>query len=92
MFEQEQLRFINMFDATGGGGSEGGATKFTRGTIENKYLTNFICVNGDMSLFRQWHQRFITALGHFDQVHEEIVRHLVKEADPGKKFDKVVED
>ncbi len=59
MFEQEHLRFINIFAATGGGGSEGGATKFTRGLMEHKVITNLRCVNGDKSLFRQWHQRFV---------------------------------
>ncbi len=40
MFEQEHLRFIKMFAATGGNGSGGGATKHTRGIMENKVITN----------------------------------------------------
>ncbi len=55
-------------------------------------MTNLRCVSGDKSLFRQWHQTFITALGQYDQVHEAIVQHLVTETDLGKDLDKVVED
>ncbi len=39
MFEQEHLRII--------------ATKYTRGTMEHKVITNVRCVNGGRSLFRQ---------------------------------------
>ena len=48
------------------------------------------CVNGDTSVFRQRHQRFITALGRDDQVHEEIVQLMVKEIDLGKQTEKIV--
>ena len=92
MLEQEHLRFINMFAATGVNGSGGGATKHIRGVMEHKVITSLRCVNGDRSLFRMWHQRFITALGQYDHVHDEIVQHLVKEADLGKEFDKVAEE
>ncbi len=51
--------------------------------MEHKVINNLRCVNGDN---RQWH-----AL-HYDQAHEEIVHHLVKETDLGKDVDKVVED
>ncbi len=83
MFEQENLRFINMFAAT---------TKHTREIMQHKVITNLRCVNGDKSLFRQWHQRFITAWGQYGHVHEEIVQHVVKETDFGKELDKVVEE
>ena len=81
-----------MFAATGANGSGGGATKHTRGIIEHKVITNLRSAHGDKSLFRQWHQRFITALGQYDHVHEEIVQHLVKETDLGKELDKLVEE
>ena len=92
MFEQEHLRFTNTFAATGVNGSGGGATKYTRGIMEHKVITNLRCVNGNKSLFRHWHQRFITALGQYDHVHEEIVQDLVKETDFGKEVDKAVEE
>ncbi len=60
--------------------------------MEHKVITNFRCVDGDKSLFRQLHQRFINAVGQYDQIHEEVVQHLVKEIDFGKDLDKVVED
>ena len=41
------------------------------------------------SLFRQWHQRFITALGQVGGAHEEIIQQLVKETDLGKELDKI---
>ena len=58
----------------------------------HKVINNLRCVNGDKSLLRQWHQRFVTALGQYDQVHEEIAQHLVKETDLGKDLGKVVEE
>ncbi len=76
VFEQKRLKFINVFAATEIGGSGGGATKFTRGILEHKVITSFRRVNGDGSLLRQWQQRFITAPGQYDQVHEEIVQHI----------------
>ena len=45
-----------------------------------------------METIRQWHQRFITAVGHYDHVHEEIVQHLVKETGFGKELDKALEE
>ncbi len=92
MFEQEHSRFINMFAADGINGSGGGATKRTRGIMEHKVATNWRCANGDKSLCQQWRRRFITALGQYDHVHEEIVQHLVKVTDLGKELDKVVEE
>ncbi len=44
------------------------------------------------SLYRQWHQRFVTGLGQYSEVHEEIIQHLVKETEFGKDLDKVVEE
>ena len=60
--------------------------------MEHKVITNLRCVSGDKSLFRQWHQKFIMALGQYGKVHQEIAQHLVKETDLGKELDKVVED
>ncbi len=42
------------------------------------------------SLFRQWRQRFIAALGQAEGVHEEIIRQLVRETDLVRESDKVV--
>ena len=36
--------------------------------------------------------RFVTALDQYDQVHAEIVQHLVEETDLGKEVDEVVEE
>ena len=74
----------------GGSGGRGGNGVTKRGIMEHKVITNLRCVSHDKSLFRQWHQRFITALGQYDHVHEEIAQHLVKETDLGKELDKAV--
>jgi hypothetical protein len=49
-------------------------------------------VSGDKSLFRQWHQRFVTALSQVGDVHEEIVLNLAREIDLGKELDKITEN
>ncbi len=56
MLEQEHLRFINIFAATGSGGI-GGGHRFNKGIMEHKVINNLRCVSGDKSLFRHWHQR-----------------------------------
>ncbi len=62
--------------------------RFNKGIMQHKVINNLRCVSGDKSLFGQWHQRFVTALGQCDQVHEEIVQHL----DVGKDLDRGVEE
>ncbi len=79
MFEQEHLRFINMFAAIGGGGSGGGSHRFVKGIMEHKVIQHLRAVSGDKSLFRQWHQKFTIALGQVAGAHEKIVHRLVKE-------------
>ncbi len=53
---------------------------------------NLGIVNGDESLFRQCHQRFVTTFGQVEGFHEEIIQHLAQETDVGKELDKVVGD
>ena len=90
MFEQEHLRFINMITAAGSGGAGGGSSKYPRSVMENKVIQNLRAVNGDKSLFRQWHQKFTTALGQVGGARVEIVHRLVKEIDLGREMEKVV--
>ncbi len=52
MFEQGHLRFINMFAATGGGGSGGGSHKFAKGVMEHEVIQYLKVVNGDRSFFQ----------------------------------------
>ena len=89
MFEQEHLRFINMFTAAGSGGN-GGGYKYPKAIMEHKVIQNLRAVNGDKWLFRQRHQKFTTALGQIEGSHEEIVHRLVREIDLGKEMEKVV--
>ena len=58
--------------------------------MEHKVIQYFRAVNGDKSLFRQWHQKITTALGQVSGDNEEIVQRMVKEIDLGKDLEKVV--
>ncbi len=51
MFQQEHLRFINVFAATGGGG-HGGGVRFPKATMQHKVIQLLRAVNGDKSLFK----------------------------------------
>ena len=94
MFEQEHFRMINMVSAISPGGLGGkGGNRFTaKRVMEHKVIINLRMVNGDKSLFRQGHQRFVAALGQVEGAHEEMVQQLVKETDFGNELDKVVEN
>ena len=83
MFQQEHLRFINMFAAAGSGG-KGGGYKYGKTIMEHKIIQYFRAVNGEKPLFRQWHQNFTSALGQVTGMHEEIVQPMVKGIDLGK--------
>ena len=72
MFQQEHLRFFSLLAVTGGGGHGGGA-RFPKAIMEHKVIQYLRAVNGDKSLFRQWHQKFTTALGQVSGGHEEII-------------------
>ncbi len=65
MFEEEDLRMIGMVTATnpGGLGGKGGNGVTKRGIMEYKGVTNLRCVNGDKSLFRQWHHKVHHGIG-----------------------------
>ena len=83
VFEQEHLRFINMFAAIRVGG-KGGGHRYENTIMEHNVIQYLRAVIGDKSLFRQWHQKFTTALGQVIGVHEEIVQRMVKEIDLGR--------
>ena len=86
MFVQEALRTeaaISRSRASGYGG--GGGDKWTtKGIMEHRVMTNLKAVNGDKGLFRQWHQKFTTALGQYNPRYEEIVHYMIREIDLGK--------
>jgi hypothetical protein len=88
--EQEPLRFMNMFAASSVSGMGGAQRKFAKPIMEYKAIQNLRAVNGDKSMFRQWHQKFSTALGQVVESHEEIVRRFVKEIDLGREMEKSV--
>ena len=85
MFQQESLRVLSTLAVQGGGGY--GANGRPQKTImEHKVIQYLRAVNGDKALFRQWHQKFTTALGQVPGNHEEIIQRMVKEIDLGKEL------
>ncbi len=87
MFQQENLRFLHILAATGRGGhggGHGGEGKYQKTTMEHKVIQYLRAINGDKSLFRQWHHKFTTALGQVPGAHEEIIQRMVKEIGLGK--------
>ena len=59
--------------------------------MEHKVITNMKPVNGDKSWFRQWHLKFVTALGQVRSEYEEIVQRMVKYIDFGKHLGATLE-
>jgi hypothetical protein len=94
VFEQEHLSMINMVSAinTGGSGSTGGNRFSAKWIMEHKVIMNLRMVSGEKSLFRQWHQRLITALCQVGRAHAEIIQQLVRETDLDRECGKVVEN
>ncbi len=43
-------------------------------------------MDGDKSVFRQWHQKFTAALGQFREPYKEIVHRSARETDVGKEL------
>ncbi len=52
--------------------------------MEHRVMTNLKALSGDRGLFRQWHQKFTTALGQYNARYEEIVHYMAREIDLGK--------
>ena len=64
MFEQEPMRIMAMVTANGGGGGGGQRQeKHTNGVMEHRVIQGLRAVNGDKTMFRQWHMKFVTAMG-----------------------------
>jgi hypothetical protein len=59
------------------------APGFNKGIMEHRAIQNLRAVSGDKGLFRQWHQKFTTALGQVKVEYEEIVLKLAREIDLG---------
>ena len=88
MFVQENLRTSAAISNSGAGGHGGsGEYRHPKGIMEHRVMTNLKAVNGDKGLFRQWHQKFTTALGQYNARYEEIVHYMVREIDLGKTWE-----
>ncbi len=54
-------------------------------------IHNFIVnENGDTSLLRQWHQKFVTAIGQKGGYHGQIINNMVRDIDFGKALSKPI--
>ena len=91
LFEQENLRMMPVIVAGMSGSSYTGESK-VKGVMEYKVVTNLKAVSGDKSWFRQWHLKFITALGQVRSEYEEIVQRMVKDIDLGKDLGVTLEN
>ena len=47
--------------------------------MEYKVINNLRAVNGDKSMFRQWHPKITTAIGQVTPRYEEMVHYMVRE-------------
>ena len=71
-------------------GAQGGRDQ-ERGIMEHRIIQHLKVVNGEKSLFRQWHLMFTTTLGQFKGSYEEIVHKMAHEEDLGKEVDVVIQ-
>ena len=91
MFVQEGLRTTMTISNSGAGGHGGGASHHhPKGIMEHRVINNLKAVNGDKGLFRQWHQKFTTALGQYNARYEEMVHYMVREIDLGRDLGAVI--
>ncbi len=63
---------------------------FAKTIMEHQVIQNLRAVSGVKSMFRQWHQKFTTALVQVQRAYAEMVYRLVREIDLGKELEKIV--
>ena len=73
--------------AGGGGGSNGRDKK--RGVLEYKAIQFMKPLTGDKRLFRQWHQKFVSAVYTVQEEFGDILTKIAKELDMGAKPDEM---
>ena len=87
MMEQEQMSTVHMITTM----SRSGESQIARrGIMEYRVINNLRAVNGDKRMFRQWHQKFTTAIGQASPRYEEMVHYMVREIDLGKDLRSVM--
>ena len=90
MFEQEPWRITALITASGGGGGGPRQERRARGVMEHRVIQGLRAVNGDKTLFRQWRQKFVTAMGQVKEVYEEMIHNMVKDIDLGKDLENIM--
>ena len=90
MFQQESMRTTAPIRE--GAGAHKKESCKERGVMEYKVIMNLTPVNGDKSWFRQWHLKFVTAIGQVRSECEELVQKLIKEIDLGRDLGVALEN
>ncbi len=57
--------------------------------MEHRVIQNRKALSGDTGLFRQWHQKFTSALGQVRGEYEEIFHRLAREVDLARDMENV---
>merc|ERR1711989_284735 len=71
-----------------GGQYPGGSRK---GIMEFKVVQNLKAVTGDKTGFRQWHQKFMSALGQVNSRYEGLMKNLITKIDLDKDLTTVID-
>ena len=90
VLQSEQARVAQVVSSMSGlsGQNSGGGRK---GIMEFKVIQNLKSVTGDKSGFRQWHQKFMSAIGQVNTDYEKLMQIVVREVDLGKDLAVVLE-
>ena len=62
-----------------------------KGIMEFKVIQNLKAVTGDKTGFRQWHQKFMSALGQVNSRYEELMKNLITKIDLDKDLTTVID-
>ena len=93
-FETERLRVDSRVLASLAGlnlGKGGGNNFIGKPVTEYNVVQNLGKVSSDKGTFRQWHQKFLSAIGQVREEFREMIEDLVRYIDLGKPVDKAVE-
>ena len=62
---------------------------FMRNPLESKTINNLKPLTGDKGMFRQWNQKFISAVYTINNEYGDAMKNIEKELDMGSKTDEV---
>ena len=73
-------------------GSPPGLGPRNKSIMEYKVIQGLAKVSSDKSIFRQWHQKFMSAIGQVNGRYSIMIEEMVKLIDLGKSIDKVLDE